>query len=161
MIEEIGTVKQVDSEHIVVQTQLKNACQACSQKSQCGTGVIARAVAKKHSDIAFSAEEQTHLYQAGEQVRLGVNEESLLAASAIMYVFPLMALILGALLGQLVLPVLGLSGEGFIIALAFLSMLGAFKIVKKWTRRQCAGRFQPILLGKFKEKEEASTLPHT
>lgn len=170
MIEEVGVVKSIEGERIIVQTQMKNACKACSQKAACGTGVIARAVANKTSDFVFSssntaslgqesgqvqsiADEKGMPFSPGQQVRLGIQEESLLTASALMYVVPLIGLMLSALVGQFLLPMIGLHGEGWVIALTALGVFVTFKWVKLWTRKQCKHQFEPVLLGTLLDKK--------
>lgn len=190
MIEEIGVVKQVEGGQIIVQTQMKNACQACSQKAACGTGVIARAVANKTSDFVFhsgkpdaalplsehvanmgheSAAEKNvdsmvntnNHFVPGEQVRLGIQEESLLAASAMMYIVPLVGLIMSALIGQFLFPQLGLIGEGWVIGFTAIGVYLTFKLVKMWTRKQCKRQFEPVLLGKLTLDKLENPRTHT
>lgn len=83
-------------------------------------------------------------------VEIGISEQNVLRSALIVYVVPLMALILGAMIGQLLLvPLLGL-GEGIVIAAsaigAGLGLLTAKKLARA-TEQQSAQ--QVILLRTF------------
>ncbi|UAA40072.1 SoxR reducing system RseC family protein [Paraneptunicella aestuarii] len=153
MIEEIGVVKHVDGQHLIVSTEMKNACQSCAQRSHCGTGAVARALANKENQILVARNELDDDFQAGQQVRLGVSEEKLLAASSIMYLVPLLALIIGALLGQQILPLLGFHAESWLVLFTVVWMWGTYRILRIWTQSRCQQQFNPVLLGKAEMNE--------
>ncbi len=157
MIEEVGVVQQVSDNQIVVQTELQNSCHACAQKSHCGTGVIARAIADRISDVVVDYEPSNELLVVGQQVRLGVKEESLLAASSIMYLVPLFALISGALIGQQLLPILGFSGESWLIIFTVVWVWLAYRGIRIWTKKHCHQKFSPILMGSVTVSEKPDT----
>jgi len=146
MIEETGVIKNVDANHITVQTQMKNACASCAQKSHCGTGVIARAVASRIHEVEIAVAATENL-QAGQQVTLGIPEETLLSASASVYLLPLFALIFGALAGQFLLPLFGLFSEGWLILFTFTWLVIALRLLRFRTQQQCQQSFQPVFLG--------------
>ena len=146
MIEETGVIKNVDDNHITVQTQMKNACASCAQKSHCGTGVIARAVAARSHDVEIAIAATDDL-QVGQQITLGIQEETLLRASASVYLLPLFALIFGALVGKYLLPMFGLLSEGWLILFTFTWVIIALTLLRFRTQQQCQQGFQPIFLG--------------
>lgn len=146
MIEEMGVITSVDANRVTVQTQMKNACASCAQKSHCGTGVIARAVASRTHDVELAVDGAETL-QAGQQVRLGIPEADLVRASASVYLTPLFALLFGALAGKVLLPMIGLFAEGWLILFTFAWVVIALRVLRFRTQQQCQQRFQPLFLG--------------
>lgn len=158
MLEEVGVVKEVTNNQITIQTELKNACHACAQKSHCGTGVIARAVANRISDVVVNYEKPEQSISVGQKVRLGVAEEKLLTASSVVYLVPLLALILGAVIGQELLPALGFTGEGWVIGFTAFWVWLAYRFIRVWTRTLCRHQFEPVFLGVASSDEKSGNL---
>lgn len=146
MIEETGVVKQVDKNHITIETQMKNACASCAQKSHCGTGVIARAVASRSHLVDVISERDLSDITPGQTIKIGIPEADLIRASALVYLLPLLALVSAALFGQLLLPMLGLNAEGWLILFTFIWVAIALRLIRFRTREQCSQRFQPQII---------------
>lgn len=147
MIEESGVVTAIESNRITIQTQMKNSCASCAQKSHCGTGVIARAVADRSHKLELASNITSEPLQVGQAVKLGIPEADLVRASAVVYLLPLLALIVGALTGQWLLPTLGFISEGWLILFTFTWVLIALRFLRFRTKQQCQQRFQPHFLG--------------
>ena len=98
MIEEIGVISAIQesgSEQVVlIETQIKSTCGSCEAQSNCGTGAIAKVFARKRETLKFKLNDSV---KVGQKVSLGIPEESLLKASAIVYCLPLLAIIFSAL----------------------------------------------------------------
>jgi sigma-E factor negative regulatory protein RseC len=90
MIEEIGVIcaiEQHESQQVViVETQIKSTCGSCEAQSNCGTGAIAKVFASKRETLRFRLND---MVEVGQKVSLGIPEENLLKASAMVYCLPL------------------------------------------------------------------------
>ena len=150
MIEEIGVifaVEQHNSQQVVlVETQIKSTCGSCEAQSNCGTGVIAKVFASKRETLRFRLNE---LVEVGQKVSLGIPEENLLKASAIVYCLPLFALVLSAVIGQSILPLVGLMAEGWLILFSALNTYITFKFVQRYLSNSDQGDFHPRILKVF------------
>ena len=155
MIEEIGTITAVDKDHIWVETEIKTTCSGCQAKDNCGTGVVAKAFAPKSDKLIFRCHQQASV---GQKVKLGIPEEALLSASAWVYLLPLLVLIGGALLGQYLLPLLGLAHEGFLILFAFGCTAASFLWVKRRLKGAGDHSYQPKLLALLPKEQSPITV---
>lgn len=149
MIEEIGTITAVDSDHIWVETEIKSTCGACVAKDNCGTGVVAKAFAPKKELLVLRCTKKAIV---GQQVRLGIPENHLLSASALVYLLPLVVLVVSAVSGQWLLSQLSISSELWIIGFSALCTFFCFKWVKHKLDGENAHRYQPRLLALIPEK---------
>ena len=150
MIEEIGVIsaiEQHDSQQVVlIETQIKSTCGSCEAQSNCGTGAIAKAIANKQETLRFRLNE---IVEVGQKVSLGIPEENLLKASALVYCLPLFALILAALVGQEILPLLGLFAEFWLIIFCAASAYLTFRFVRRYLSQSDQGEFHPKILKVF------------
>ena len=108
MSEELATVVAIEGDHAWVECERRSACSGCQQQSNCGTGTVAKAFPLKAPRLRVRL---TAEVRVGQQVRLGIPQESLLRGAALVYVLPLFCLLAGALLGQLWLAPLLSGGE--------------------------------------------------
>ncbi len=147
MIEEIGiicAVEHINSQQVVlVETQIKSTCGSCEAQSNCGTGAIAKFFASKRETLRFSFND---VVEVGQKVSLGIPEENLLKASAIVYCLPLFSLILSALLGQNILPLFGLFAEGWLILFCAICTFLTFSSVSRFLSSSEQGDFHPRIL---------------
>ncbi|GGD67596.1 SoxR reducing system RseC family protein [Lacimicrobium alkaliphilum] len=143
MIEELGTIKAVDKDHIWVETMIKTTCGGCVANDHCGTGTVARALSPKTQTLIFRWSKHA---EVGQQVKLGIPEEALLGASALMYMVPLIALVLSALLGQYALPYIELQSELWVVLFSFSTTALAFWKVRRMLQRDDKQIYQPRLL---------------
>ena len=150
MIEEIGVIcaiEQHNSEQIViVETQIKSTCGSCEAQSNCGIGAIAKVFATKRETLRFRLNE---MVEVGQKVSLGIPEENLLKASAMVYCFPLLALIMSALIGQTILPLVGLMAEGWLILFTAICSYLTFMFVRRLLSSSDQGDFYPLILKVF------------
>jgi len=97
MIEEIVTVTATKGELALVAAQRQSMCGSCDAKSSCGTSVLAKAFGGKGSQFLVANPIGA---QPGERVVVGLDEAALPKASFLFYIVPLIALFLGALMGE-------------------------------------------------------------
>lgn len=147
MIEEIGVIcaiEQHDSEQVVlVETQIKSTCGSCEAQSNCGTGAIAKVFANKRDTLRFRLNE---MVEVGQKVSLGIPEENLLKASAMVYFLPLFALVLSAVVGQFILPLVGLVAEGWLILFSAICTYLTFMFIRRFLNSSDQGDFYPRIL---------------
>jgi sigma-E factor negative regulatory protein RseC len=147
MLEEIGVVssieKQADSQIICVETQIKSTCGSCEAQSNCGTGAIAKVFANKREKLTFNYQ---GVISIGQQVKLGIPEQSLLKASSLVYILPIFVLIFSALLAQNVLPLIGLTAELWVIICAFSAAGLSFKGINIYLNQTNFDDYHPKIL---------------
>jgi sigma-E factor negative regulatory protein RseC len=150
MIEEIGVIcaiEQHESQQVViVETQIKSTCGSCEAQSNCGTGAIAKVFASKRETLRFRLND---MVEVGQKVSLGIPEENLLKASAMVYCLPLFALVLSALVGESVFPLLGLMAEGWLILFSAICSYLTFRFVRRFLSNSDQGEFHPRILKVF------------
>ncbi|GGO73776.1 SoxR reducing system RseC family protein [Bowmanella pacifica] len=143
MIEELGVIKAVDQDHIWVETQIKTTCGGCSVNQDCGTGAVARGLSPKSQLLIFRCTKPATI---GQQVKLGIPEEDLLGASALMYLLPLLVLMASVLLGSAFLPAVGLQHELWSVLLAAIFTALSFWQIKRYLQSAKRSQYQPRLL---------------
>jgi sigma-E factor negative regulatory protein RseC len=150
MIEEIGVISAIEQHNsqqvVLVETQIKSTCGSCEAQSNCGTGAIAKVFANKRETLRFRLNE---MVEVGQKVSLGIPEENLLKASAIVYCLPLLTLVLSAIVGQSLLPLLGLMAEGWLILFSVFCTYCTFMFVRRFLSRSDQGDFYPRILKTF------------
>ncbi|GAB2689463.1 SoxR reducing system RseC family protein [Aliiglaciecola sp. 3_MG-2023] len=151
MIEEIGVITAVDKDHIWVETEIKSTCGGCQAQDNCGTGVVAKAFTPKKEQLILRCH---HTAKVGQKVKLGVAESQLLTASAMMYLLPLLVMIVTALSGQYLLPLMDLQHELWIVGAAFITTFLTFRFLKKYANQPHTNRFQPKLLAILPAQED-------
>ncbi|MFA3790699.1 SoxR reducing system RseC family protein [Aliiglaciecola sp. SL4] len=152
MIEEIGVITAVDKDHIWVETEIKSTCGGCQAQDNCGTGVVAKAFTPKKEQLILRCH---HSAKVGQKVKLGVAENQLLTASAMIYLLPLLVMIVTALSAQYLLPLIDLQHELWIVGAAFFSTFITFKFLKKYANQPNKNRFQPKLLAILPAQDDA------
>lgn len=138
MITETGKVVAVHGDQIWVQTIQTSACQSCSARAGCGQRALAAVSGGRANQILV---ENTAAARVGDEVVIGVDEQSLLTASLAVYGLPLM----------LMLTFSGLAHQGLgasepMTILAALVGLGSGFGVVRWRHIGSSDRFQPTLL---------------
>jgi sigma-E factor negative regulatory protein RseC len=147
LIEEVGVICAVDHQGqkqiVWVETQVKSTCGKCEAQANCGTSSIAKAFAHKPEKLRFEMEGTVVI---GQEVSLGIPEESLLKASFLMYLLPLIVLVFSVLVGQQLLPSFGYEQEGWLILFAAICSYGAYRYVRQFISSTDQTRFYPQIL---------------
>ena len=147
MIEERATVVSVDEKTTLIQAERQSTCGSCSVNKGCGTATIAKVVGNKRSFISLNtANQSVKDLQAGDQVIIGLNENSLLGSSALAYLLPLVLFFISALLAQSVGPQIGLSGEGFVILAGFAGLAAGVGVVRYLINQPSRRSIEPVIL---------------
>ncbi len=148
MMEEHGIVIAVEGTHAWVETSLKSSCSHCTTTS-CGTGALATHFSKRSTSIRV---ENSQNANPGDAVIIGLDESSVLQASALVYMLPLITLFLGAYLGFLggdsAASAELLSITGGVIGL----IAGLFMVAKTGRNTKHNHRMQAIMLKREHEQ---------
>ncbi|WP_240914185.1 SoxR reducing system RseC family protein [Microbulbifer sp. SH-1] len=100
MIEERGRVLALDETGIWVETVQRSSCHSCAAKSGCGTGLLGdfwRRASQVRVEVSSQALMDIRLH---DTVVIGIAENTLASSALIVYLLPLVALVLGAVIGQ-------------------------------------------------------------
>lgn len=95
MVEESGIILSVSQGLAEVETVRTSSCTACQAKSACGHHAIAKVSSSNRMRMMVT---DTFDSQVGQEVVVGIPEDTLLKASVLMYLVPLLGLVLGATL---------------------------------------------------------------
>jgi len=150
MIEEVGVVIAVEGSQVTVETQIKSTCGSCQAQPNCGTGAIARALTPRPESITLDSD---LALSVGNKVRIGIPEEALLKASVWLYVTPIMALTISAVIFSFLLPLLGLTHELWLIASSLGFTFASFIWLSGTLKKTEKADYQPRLLGLILEPD--------
>jgi len=125
MIEEVGTVVELKGKHTaVVMCQKSSLCENCATNGHCVLG---------DDDKTRFIDVQNSLgATVGENVRIATSTKSFLQSSFLLYIVPLIALVIGAIVGKL-------TGENFATGLdpnllsavfGVFFMIGSFVVIR-------------------------------
>jgi len=141
MIEEVVQVSRVDGGEIWISADRHSACSACSAKKSCGQGAMSDWVSGK--SVEMSVVNPTGLLpQVGQSVVIGLEEGSLMRASMLVYLLPLLMLVVLAMAAR------GLgAGEGIQVLCGLAGLAVGFAAVRWYTgRHESRYCYQPVLL---------------
>lgn len=122
MATEQGVVIRTDSTAAWVKTVRTSACQGCIAKGSCHT-------MGGGNDMEVKAMNEVGA-KAGDRIILGFKTTSLLKATFLLYVLPILVLITGAALGQKIAPMFDFNPSAFSAILGFSFFFAAILIVK-------------------------------
>jgi sigma-E factor negative regulatory protein RseC len=122
MATEQGVVIKTDPSGAWVKTVKSGACAGCTSREAC------------HSMSAGGEMEVKAINEAGakvgDRIVLSFGSASLLKATFLLYVFPILLLIAGALIGQETAPYFNFNPSGFSAIIGFSFFIAALLIIK-------------------------------
>ncbi|UCD80657.1 MAG: SoxR reducing system RseC family protein [Desulfobacterales bacterium] len=122
MATEQGIVIRTDTEAAWVKTIKTGACKGCSARGSCHS-------LGGSEDMEVKAINEAGA-KVGDRIVLSFETGSLLKATFLLYVFPILLLILGAVIGQEAAYYLELNPSGFAAVVGFLFFFAAVLIIK-------------------------------
>jgi sigma-E factor negative regulatory protein RseC len=145
MIEETGTVVEVEGAFAWIESERTNTCGGCSARNGCGTAAVAKVLGKRRLRLRVINRISARV---GDNVVIGISESGLLRGSLAVYAVPLLGLFMGALIGSI------LDSQLFSVGSDTLSIAGAaagFTAGLVWLKRfsRATGAdtaYQPIVL---------------
>lgn len=142
MIEEVVHVSRVEGDEVWVEASRQSACAACSAKKGCGQGAMSDWMSG--GSVELSVVNPAGLKpNVGQSVVVGLEEGSLIKASVLIYLLPLVSLVVLALIAR------GLgAGEGVQVLAAIAGLFVGFFGVRWYSTRPSSDNlcYQPILL---------------
>jgi len=122
MVTEEGIVTRLGSDMAFVKTIRTDACESCSVKDSCNTMGGGKEVEVEAINTVGA--------KVGDRVTLGLETAPMLKISFLLYVFPILCLIAGALIGQHFAPKYQLDPSAISVAGAFLLFFIAFLCIR-------------------------------
>ena len=122
MATERGIVIKLDSTTAWVKTTRTSACKTCSAKSSCN-------VVESGKEMEVQAINEAGA-QVGDRIIISIDTASLLKASFLLYVFPILLMIAGAVIGQKAGPLFDIDPSLFSAVVGFLFFIISFWFVK-------------------------------
>lgn len=155
MMEQVARViGQSSKDWVLVEVEMKSACNHCDNSESCGTGSVAKAFSAKMQRFAVPADRQ---YQEGDLLKLGLPESVVLKSAALVYLLPLSGLLIGGALGQWLGNLLGINANAVAMTLGLAGgVLGWW--FGKLRARSMEAYAQPVILS-FLGKEIPSSAP--
>jgi sigma-E factor negative regulatory protein RseC len=132
---EQGIVLRTDSGSAWVKTTRSSACKGCTSRDSCHT-MDGKEMEVKALNPAGAG--------VGDRIVLNIENGSLLKATFLIYVFPILFLVAGAVIGQLLAPLLALNPSALSALLGFaLFFLSVLMMKKKAGKMANKREYQP------------------
>lgn len=122
MIEEAAIVTRVEPGQVWIKSLQSGACGGCMQQASCGTATLSRWLPKRE----FAVDCQSGL-QVEDKVRVAIDDSHLLLSSVVLYLLPLLFMLLGMGLAQVLLP-LSIQ-DNWLPEIALLALLLGFWLI--------------------------------
>jgi sigma-E factor negative regulatory protein RseC len=129
MIEEQVVITSIDQNGAWVEGMQQSACGSCSAKAGCGQHAMTQLGRKVTLWLPLEHLLDTMDFNIGQQVVVGLPEGAILRSTVVLYGVPLIALVLGAIIGH------GAWGEVGSIFMSVVSMLIGFKLAQYWSMK--------------------------
>ncbi|WP_417779889.1 SoxR reducing system RseC family protein [Stutzerimonas xanthomarina] len=140
MIEESGRVVAVAVGAVWVETKRGSTCSGCSVKNGCGQGVMDRLGVRERRGLTLALSD-LHL-SVGDGVVIGVRERALLRGAALVYLFPLIALLVSAAIASALS-----AAEAYVMLAGICGFAISWLIVYKRSRDTASDpEQQPVVL---------------
>ncbi len=97
MIEEVAVVIKTEGEFAWVEKARQSACGSCSQSEGCGVSMLDRWFGQRMVQIRGLNQAAA---EPGDRVILGMAEQALLKAALLVYLFPIILMLLFAVIGS-------------------------------------------------------------
>lgn len=118
---EQGIIEKTDARSAWVRVERSSACASCSSRSECkvefGKGIVVQV-------------ENSAGCRTGDRVRLSMGSGSFLKSTLVAYIFPVLALVAGALVGRELVALENVSGDVISVVAGFGTMAMYFVILR-------------------------------
>lgn len=133
MIEETAVVTRIAAGQVWIKASQGGACGGCMQQSTCGTAALSKWLPKRE----FAVDCERNL-KVGDQVTVAIDDSHLLLSSLVLYLLPLLTMLTGVGLANVLLPVS--MADEYLPEIALSILLLTFWLIH---------RFQDLLLLHF------------
>lgn len=142
MITENGIVTDVNPSSAWVRTIRSGTCESCSSKDSCGTSH------HEHKEMIVSVKNTLNV-KKGDQVVIGLDTRPLLVVTFLLYVFPVILLIAGALIGNSIALSFNMNPSLLSLVTGIIFFCTAFFIIRKKSRALSTDEaYKPFLVRK-------------
>lgn len=136
---ERGVVVKVDGGLAWIKTAKSSSCEGCASRDSCGNPGGGKEMEVEALNGAGA--------KAGDLVLISFGTAPLIKVYTLVYIFPILALLVGAILGQRLSAYLSLDESLSALVLGFLFFIGAFFIVKFYSGKMArTGDYRPKVL---------------
>ena len=145
MVEEQAIVVAVDQQSVWVETQRQSACGQCAANKGCGTAVLQKVLGKKRNILPVTGSMPVNV---GDQVVIGVDEDSLVKGSITVYAMPIIMMIVFAIAGETIAShMLSMNSDVMSIAGALIGLLVSIAALR-WHSGRIGDNvlYKPVLL---------------
>ncbi len=150
MIKETAWVIAVEGDSVTVEAAIKSTCNACEAQSDCGTGVISRAIAPKTQQLTLRT---PMTVKVGQKVIVGIPEAGVLSASAWLYLLPLLTFIGAYSAFMAALESGGIVHELWATVPSAMFTYLVYRLIAYKLRRVESAKYRPVLLGASDDKQ--------
>ena len=139
MATEQGRVTAIKENNAIVRTRRSSACEGCREKENCS-------VVEGGKEMEFEASNIPNA-QVGDTVDVEMKTGLLLLLSFFLYVFPILLMFAGALIGSYLAPRFNGDPSLFAAVFGFAFFIGAFGVVKLKDRQAAkTGKYRPVIV---------------
>ena len=139
MATEQGVVVKTESKAAWVKTVKSGACQGCSARGSCHSLGSSNEMEVKAVNKAGA--------KVGDRIVLSVEASSLLKVTFMLYVFPILLMIVGAVIGQEIATYFNINPSALSAFLGFSFFFAAFLVVKSTTNKLAKkNKYQPKIV---------------
>jgi sigma-E factor negative regulatory protein RseC len=142
MITENGVVSKANGSEAWIKTTRYGACESCSSKNSCGS-------AGNHKEMIVKVPNSLNV-EKGDQVVIGLETGPILYLTFLLYVFPIILMIIGALIGHQLGSAVNMNPSIPSMILGFGSFGLTFYILRKKNRSMEGNqKYKPFLIRKI------------
>lgn len=149
MIEEIATVVGTEGRFAWVNAARGTSCGTCSAQEGCGTAALSRVLGQRQAQVRAL---NSIGAKVGDEVIVGIEERALVQGSVAVYLVPLLGLLLGGGLGELVAGRMSpVYAEPAATVLGTLGLVAGLLWLRGFGRRIRKDlRYQPVVVRKLR-----------
>jgi sigma-E factor negative regulatory protein RseC len=141
MITENGIVSNANASTAWIKTIRASSCKSCSSRDNCET-------AQNKQEMIVTVK-NTLAVEKGDHVVIGLEAKSLITLSFLLYVFPIILLIIGAVIGDSLAPVFDMSPSLAAMAIGFLLFAVSFLFIRRKSNQLSKkNEYKPFLVRK-------------
>jgi sigma-E factor negative regulatory protein RseC len=141
MIEEVGTIVELKSKSTaLVLCQKSSFCKSCASSGACSLGEDSRSrMVEAHNMIGANV---------GDRVKIAASSAIFLQSSFVLYIVPLIALVIGAVVGNALGTFFPLGVDPNLLSAIFgvFFMIGSFLIIRVGSGALRAEKFMPEIV---------------
>lgn len=142
MIEQRAIITRIENDYAWIEAQRETSCGTCSAQKGCGTGLLAKTIGRRFVSMRVH---NPICAQVGDNVIIGLPEDSFLKTAFLTYFLPLLLMLLGAMLFATLT-----SNQLFVVLGGLAGFLLGWLILRRHVRRLADNPAnQPVVIRKI------------